>query len=770
MTSTHRTAFRIAGIYGLIGLVWLALSNQAASQLPEIFADPAPQQIAKGSLFVVVTTVLFYLLVYHLVSRNLKQRNDRERQFRKQLDALPHIVWHTDASGQLINISGAYSRLTGISLANASPSDWINALHPNERAEILDTWAHALGRGKTYTSEFRMRMVNGTYRFFESQGTPIFDQDGVIIQWIGTIIDIHERKQAELALAEKEANLRLAVEGANIGFWDWNIGAGTIDYSDQWKKQVGLDGCQLPRTLGFFQRLIHADDFTAVIALKERIESNPKGSYCIEYRLAHSDGSYRWMLSPATIIRDDNGEIVRLLGANIDITDRKEAEQQLEYQAMHDELLGLPNRRKMKHILNKLIDVNANRVGGAGVIAIDLDDFKALNDSIDHGTGDEVLRAVAERINNCLGDNDLLCRPDGDEFVVIVRGDVGREAVLLLAHRIQRVFDDAFHIGNHRLFFTATLGISLYPDHGQESELLLRYADAALHRGKHSGKNCIQLFDPGIASELQEWSHLKNALQAALSRNELSVVFQPQVDVDRGHIIGFEALARWFSPTLGQVAPDRFIPIAENSGIIDIIGEFVLAKALAFVASWSEERRRTTRVAVNISARQLLRSGFAAHIKQMVRAANIPNRCIELEITETSIMQNFDMAASVLNELTEAGFSLAIDDFGTGYCNLSYLKRLQVNTLKIDRSFIQDMTADNSDGQIVEAIIALAHKLGMSVIAEGVETHRHLAFLKTLQCETGQGYYFSKPLLSEDANLLMNPRASNVTAISKIKG
>ncbi|MBB3047633.1 diguanylate cyclase (GGDEF)-like protein/PAS domain S-box-containing protein [Litorivivens lipolytica] len=731
------------------------------------FSATAHPMITPAGLmnFAEFSLIALGLLAAVLFIQHTRMLRSRERDFRERLDALPHIVWRTDTRNELLNLSGAFGRLTGMSPASASITDWIDVIHPDDREQAYRLWGAAMKDGRPFTTDYRMRMADGSYRHFESQGVPIVDSEGEISEWVGSIIDIHERKQAELALLEKEASLRLAVEGANIGFWDWNLSTNSIRFSQQWKTQLGLTSNKFPETLEFFQYLIHPDDQEKVLALKTQIQNNPRGQFSIEYRLAHTDGEHRWMLSPATVIEDPQTRERHLIGANIDISERKAAEQRMAHQASHDELLNLPNRRELNAQLGKVIARNQE----AALILIDLDDFKSTNDSMGHEVGDTLLQAVRNRLQSCLGQGDLLYRPEGDEFAVLVENYGDREALLGLGYRLLNRLAEPLNIDQQRIFITATLGISLYPEHGDQPEQLMRFADAALYRGKRSGKNCVRVFDPSITADMQEWNHLKNALKCAIENNELSVAFQPQIELRSGRVVGFEALARWLSLDLGHITPERFIPIAEAAGMIDQVSQSVVAQSLNLIQQWTEEQRKALYVAINISTHQLHDATFVSRIKQQVREAGIPCHCIELEITETSIMQDIDIALTALRELSEAGFRLAIDDFGTGYCNLSYLKQMNVERLKIDSSFVRDMNASNSDGKIVQAIIALSHSLGLEVTAEGVEHPDQVELLHAMGCEQAQGYYFAKPMPAEHVQIYLDPDMSNVTPITSRK-
>jgi diguanylate cyclase (GGDEF)-like protein len=435
--------------------------------------------------------------------------------------------------------------------------------------------------------------------------------------------------------------------------------------------------------------------------------------------------------------------IVQLFLSRMKITVNR-AELHLDYLAHSDPVTSLPNRRAFNRGLEDALSAAAHTGGEVGLIMMDLDNFKVVNDTMGHQYGDEILRLVAQRLITSSRSNDIVCRTGGDEFVIIMR-EINESIVDLdtIAKRIVNVLSDPFHLGEHEFFLTASAGSSLYPIDAADSETLIRKADTAMYSAKQSGKNTFAKFTPEMDTSAQRRMVLEGGLRKSLINQELMLHYQPQVALNSGKIVGVEALLRWYHPELGSVSPTEFIPVAEESGLIVDIGQWVLQTACLQMADWITNGIAPIRVAVNLSIRQLKEQRLMQNIHSILDLSGLPPSLLELEITEGIMMENVQENIVLLKNIREAGIILSIDDFGTGYSSLSYLKRFPVDLLKIDRSFISDLPGEGK--AFITAIIAMAHSLGLSVIAEGVETDAQMRFLKEVGCDMAQGYYFARP-------------------------
>jgi diguanylate cyclase (GGDEF)-like protein len=418
---------------------------------------------------------------------------------------------------------------------------------------------------------------------------------------------------------------------------------------------------------------------------------------------------------------------------------------ELRFQAQHDFLTGLANRPVLEDRLLSTVAAAATAGRSAALLSINLDRFKLVNDVLGHRTGDLLLRQVAVRLAQVIRPTDTLARSGGDEFVLLVPDAPGREAILALGRRLLETFDAPFHIDGHELFVAASVGISVFPDNAGDAAALERTADSAMRQAKRRGRNGCVVYDPASDAALPERLEMERHLRRAAARGELTLHYQPQVDANSGRLIGAEALLRWNHASLGLVSPARFIPIAEETGMIAEFGRWVLNQACTQAGRWRHAGRRL-RLAVNVSAIEFEQTGFVDGVERALCVHGIDPALLELELTESAVVNNIDLAVTQLARLRGLGMRIAIDDFGTGHSSLGYLQRLPVDTIKIDRSFVAEIRTATSRPPLVQSVISLAHALGLTVVAEGVETEAQLAALQCMECDEIQGYLIAKPL------------------------
>jgi len=457
-------------------------------------------------------------------------------------------------------------------------------------------------------------------------------------------------------------------------------------------------------------------------------------------------GATGWILARGEPQRNPAGVITSLSGIVLDITDRKRAEKQVQFLAYYDGLTGLPNRRLLQDRLVKAIASARRRSELVAVLFLDLDRFKIINDSLGHSVGDLLLKEAAERLKRQVRDQDTVSRVGGDEFLVVLSSIPDIEAAAAAADRIVNAMSAEFRIQDRSLRVSCSVGISIFPEHGNDAETLIKNADAAMYGAKESGRNRFRFFSEAMNAQVVERSMLEQGLRVALDRNELFLMYQPQADLRTGKITGLEALLRWRHPELGLIPPDKFIRVAENSGLIVPIGEWVLRTACLQARRWQQDGIPPVTIAVNVSAMQFRQEGFREFIHYALRETGLAPQYLELELTESLLTSNADVMFAVMQDLKDMGLKLAIDDFGTGYSSLSYLRQFPVSKLKIDGSFIRDVATNADAVAIAKAIISLAKSLNLKVIAEGVETEAQLAFLREHHCDEVQGYYLSEPL------------------------
>jgi len=515
---------------------------------------------------------------------------------------------------------------------------------------------------------------------------------------------------------------------------------------------------------------VHEDDRAAVRAHMDDLQQSELE---LEFRVCPPGYEMCYVQMRVFVVRDGQGRFVRRAGVMQDVTERKAQEARIEHLAYHDSLTGLPNRTMLMDRLARALSQAQRLEQQVAVLFIDLDRFKLVNDSLGHPIGDQLLQEIARRLRAALRDGDTVARVGGDEFQVVVCNVGGSTGAARIAEKLMRALGEPFTLEGQELHVTASLGLSLYPRDGDSGELLLKYADIALYEAKGEGRNAYRFFSPEMNAQAHGRLRLENDLRRAVERHELELHYQPQLDLATGEVCAVEALVRWRHPVRGLVLPNAFIPMAEETGLVLGIGEWVLNEACRQVAQWQREGVANNitplRVAVNISTRQLQRAGLDAAVRRALSLSGLPAECLELEITESSVMLDPLHAQSVLQSLRDLGVLLSIDDFGTGYSSLAYLKRLPLDRLKIDRSFIGGIPTDSDDAAIVETIIVMTHKLGLRVIAEGVETLEQRLQLVSQGCDEMQGFLLAHPVPAEDLPPLLK-RLKDAAAAARLGG
>jgi diguanylate cyclase (GGDEF)-like protein/PAS domain S-box-containing protein len=557
-------------------------------------------------------------------------------------------------------------------------------------------------------------------------------------------------------LSRSEERYALAVRAANDGIWDWDLEQNRIYFSPRWHAILGRPEQGADEDPALWFELVHVGD---VGRLRAAIDAHLDGRtphLQSEHRMRHADGTWRWVMTRGLAIRGVDGHPTRMAGSLSDVTDRRIAQLRLQHDALHDTLTGLPNRTLFVDRLNQILQRSLRdpETGGA-VLFLDIDRFKLVNDSLSHGVGDNLLIALAGRVSAALRPGDTVARLGGDEFTVLLEDVVDADDATVVADRILHSLDEAFTIDGNELFVSASIGISLSAP-GLGPADLMRNADIAMYDAKRRGRARSAVFDESMHRRVVDRLARETELRQVVECSLLGIHYQPIIDLASGRICGLEALARWPADR-PPVAPLEFISIAEETGVIGALGQHVMRAALQMLAGWRKEGLVSGEVcmSVNLSGRQLEDPGLAEQVLSAIEAVALPAHSLKLEITESTLMHEVERTQHVFSEVCSTGVGLHLDDFGTGYSSLTALHRFPVDALKIDRSFVATISDENGNDVIVRSTVALAHSLGLPVIAEGIEDLEQLQRLRSLGCEFGQGYLFSPALNAEDTRALL---------------
>lgn len=669
-----------------------------------------------------------------------------EERFRIAAENGSDTIYEWDLKTGEVDVFGLVRDRLGDRPMPRAFEEWKSIVHPEDIEKELAGIQRTMSTGGRHSGEYRILGESGRMYHYANRGQVIRNAAGEPRKWVGLVTDISESKLAGEAISQLAAIVQYsdeAIVGTNLAgqITTWNAGA---------QKLLGYAAAEvLGKPIAILVPTPNRElDIEKLLA---RIEQG-EVSRIDETGLCRKDGSRVPVSLTFSPIHKANGEVLGVALFAHDITERKVAENKLEYQARHDLLTGLPNRSLLTHRLADLIE-KARRAGRmAGVIFIDLDGFKFVNDTLGHETGDILLQQVSERLNLCKRAGDTLARMGGDEFMLIAQDVPEAKIALEIAERLTAILKEPFHVADRALHISASIGISMYPRDGSDVSTLQRNADTAMYDAKRSGKDRIRFFTPEMAACAAERLELESDLRLALERKELALHYQPIFDICECRVTALEALVRWKHPARGPLPPNKFIPMAEETGLIIRLGAWVLHEACLQAQAWQARGLAGSRVAVNVSALEFARPDFVEHVCGTLDITGLRGDLLELELTETVLAHDLDDTRMKMSQLHARGIRIAIDDFGTGYSSLGYLARLPIDALKIDRSFVAEIETSKTAVSLIRGMVTLGHSIGKRVVVEGVETMAQLEVIRQIGCKEVQGYLLGRPAILDLSN------------------
>lgn len=671
----------------------------------------------------------------------------------------PQINWTAAPDGRVERVSPRWAEMTGTEPSAALGDQWIKKLHPDDVAATAAAWRNAVETKSPIDVEYRLATSNTEYRWVRARAVARLDPLGRVVRWYGTLEDVHDRKLAEHALRESEERFRLAAQAAGIGVWDYNASADRREWSGEFKAMLGLPidaGSSIDTAL----TCVVAEDQPKLLALIGAVRAGQSG-YRFEtmVRIRRADtGEERWMKTAGWRIEAPLGRLHRVLVTVRDVTEERSVEQRIRWAADHDGMTRLPNRTAFGNSLERAIATAVRERTHVALVLFDVDHLKETNDTIGHDAGDLLLRTLADRLAKILGARGTVGRLGGDEFAAILEL-TDEDAMVVEVQAALDALREPFTHEGRIIDCQATAGGSVFPQHGADAAELLKAADIALYAAKARNRGGLMTFRPAMRADLQRRSSMISVARDAAREDRIVPFYQPKVSLQDNAIQGFEALLRWHHPTLGVQAPGTIAAAFEDLDLATGMSERMLAQIVDDMRRWLDDGVDFGRIAVNLSPAEFRHDSLVPRVLERLHRAGIATSRIELEVTETVFLgRGADSVAEALNAFSREGVKIALDDFGTGYASLTHLKAFPVDVIKIDRSFVSSLDTSPNDAAIIDAVVGLGHKLGMEVVAEGVETAVQAKYLLDRGCDYGQGYLFGKAVPSHRVPSLLSGR------------
>jgi diguanylate cyclase (GGDEF)-like protein/PAS domain S-box-containing protein len=722
----------------------------------------ATQTYTEGVRYTPDDLQFLFMVAPHVANAIKKKQSDEALRNQHDLinsifDSSPNPIVVTDLVGTLNNCNQAALDLWGFtSKDDLVHRNVMDRIQSEDRSRLAKEIRELTRQGSVNRSEFRSLKSDGSVLFIETSSSLLYDEDHNPVMIITIINDVTQKYMTNKALRNSEERFKLAVMGSNDGIWDWDLESNHIYYSPRWKMILGYKEEEVDSDPNEWFDRIHPSDLPSVRSALEAHLSGQNSHFESEFRLMHKNGEYLWVLARGIAVSRGENEPCRIAGSLTDVTRNKHTEKQLAYEVLHDKLTGLPNRALFIDRLNQSIKRSKRHEHETfAILILDLDRFKVLNDSLGHLAGDKMLIKVAQRLESSLRMEDSVARLGGDEFAVLLNDMQDPFEVIQIANRIHEEISTPVNIDDQPVYSTASIGITLSSTGYDTADDMLRDADTAMYQAKGQGGNSYVIFDRFMHAQAVTLLHMETDLRQALENDQFEIYYQPIFDVYTNKVVNVEALIRWNHPQQGLIYPGQFITIAEDTGLIVPLGEWVLKGACSQLREWHEMGFPSLKVSVNFSARQFQQSDLTPRVARILDQSGIEPENLFIEITESRSYAQLEKFESMLWDLKRIGIKVSIDDFGTGYSSLSIVQRLPLDVLKIGQSFIANLGSQRENDLITQSIIEMAHRLGFTVIAEGVETDDQLRYLKKLQCDMIQGFLFSKPIRVGEVNTLL---------------
>ncbi len=725
------------------------------------FATDINTGLANFWLFMMSMTVVGIVLSTTILQhrRDADALRESESKLHAILDHAPVGVWLVGTDGKYRFVNRRFCASMGIPESTFLTTKHLpDLLGEKVAANCLASDHACLSRDGPCITIETLTLVDGKLHQLEITKSKLRDTKGEVIGIIGISVDVTERRQTEEALRESEALWSFALEGGGDCVWDWNLLTNEVLLSKGGKGMFGFAEDEIGNTMPEWNARVHPEDIARLLVHIGDFFREKQDRFAAEYRVRCKDGNWKWILTRGMVAhRSDDGTVVRMIGTHTDLTERKQAEETIQRQANYDALTQLPNRRLFRDRLEQTIRSSKRDHSPFVLMLIDLDHFKEVNDTMGHDAGDFLLVDAAQRIQHCMRDSDTVARMGGDEFVVILPDIDDTASIERIAQAIIEKLAAPFLLGEEKAFISASIGITLYPNDAGSMETLLKNADQAMYVAKNLGRNRFSYFTPVLQENAQKRMRMVNDLRDALTSGQFHVYYQPIVELATGDIHKAEALIRWVHPNRGMVSPSEFIPLAEEIGMIVEIGDWVLRQAMNQVKRLQASHHKGFQISVNKSPVQFHNDNpqKAAEWLSELEQNGLHASSLIVEITEGVLLDDAGHIKDSLLASRDAGIQIAIDDFGTGYSSLAYLKKFNIDYLKIDQSFVKNLASQTDDMALCEAIIVMAHKLGLKVIAEGVETEQQRDMLRHAGCDYAQGFLFSKAIPAQELEVLL---------------